>query len=194
MEKSALAELLAEKNEQQSPMAKIVRESETEFTVNDHKYEIDRQFLDAFDFEDFRQRYNPAFSQYDYIVGDYSYDQLRMKGFFEVDRANVQGPFANEITDYVLELVNFGAKYFVVHNLEARPITRRNNSGHQDGSKRKRSNNSKNNRRRNSQKNGYVKQKTTAKKAPINKRKNVTVTQEKKSSNKHKFVIKENKD
>ncbi|GAY73149.1 YutD-like domain-containing protein [Lentilactobacillus kosonis] len=153
MEKSALVELLAEKNDQQAPMAKIIRQFDTEFTVNDHQYEIDPKFLESFDFEDFRHRYNPALSQYDYIVGDYSYDQLRMKGFFEVDRANVDGPFANQITDYVLEMVNFGAKYFVVHNLEARPITRRSNSGHQDSQKRKRNNNSnKNNRRKNAQK------------------------------------------
>ena len=194
MEKSVLDELLAEKNEQQSPMAKIIRQSETEFTVNDHKYEIDPQFVSGFEFEDFRNRYNPALSQYDYIVGDYSYEQLRLKGFFENDRSEVKGPFAEQIPDYILELVNFGAKYFVVHNLEARPITRRNNNGERHNTRRRRRNNNNNSRKRNPQKGGYVKQKVTKTKPPLSKRKNVTVSQEKKSQHKHRFVIKENKD
>ncbi|WP_283678659.1 YutD-like domain-containing protein [Lentilactobacillus sp. Marseille-Q4993] len=191
MEKNQLDALIEQKNQQESPLAKIVRVSENEITVNEHKYTIDNKYLKSFNFDDFVKRFNPAFSQFDYLVGDYSYDQLRLKGFFESNKENVNGPYVEEISEYVVEIVNFGAPYYVLHNLEAKPTVKKRR--HNNSRRRPRRSNNSQNKQTNNNPKPYketVKKKT---RPAVKNRKNATVSHEKKA-NKHKFVIKENKE
>ncbi len=92
MDRKQLDELVAAQNEARKPLARIQRVSETEFLINDHKYELDTNHTDGFDFDEFVRRYNPALSQYDYIVGDWGYGKLRLRGFFNDDGLKRQGP------------------------------------------------------------------------------------------------------
>ncbi|MEY2374403.1 YutD family protein [Lentilactobacillus buchneri] len=191
MDRKTLDELVAKQDENRKPLARINRVSETEFLINDHKYELDTNHTDGFDFDEFVRRYNPAFSQYDYIVGDWGYGKLRLRGFFNDDRTETSGPFISALNDWILEDVNFGAAYFVVHNLEARPVIRksRNNRGNY------RSNRSHNSRNRSNHRNhrnhAFEEKKVTAHK-PVEKRHNMVVKTEEKSK-KHHFIIRESK-
>ncbi|WP_040538032.1 YutD family protein [Lentilactobacillus parafarraginis] len=148
MDRKQLDTLIAQRDENRHPLAQIRRESETEFTINNHKYEVVHSFNDGFNFEEFIRRYNPALSQYDYIVGDWGYGQLRLKGFYSETRDEVKGPFITALNDYLLEDVNFGSANFVVHNLEARPVIRKashSRSRRHSGRNRSRNNNSRSN-------------------------------------------------
>ena len=52
---------------------------------------------------------------YDYIVGDWGYGQLRLKGFF--DDKNQKSTYDTKIStlqDYLFEYCNFGCAYFIV--------------------------------------------------------------------------------
>ncbi|CAK8053774.1 YutD family protein [Eupransor demetentiae] len=78
-------------------------------------------FKEAFDPAKLAIRYTPLLSYYDYIVGDISADQLRLKGFYKDDRQAVATDskiFTFE--DYLYEYVNFGAPYFILENLTPR--------------------------------------------------------------------------
>ncbi|ORM98230.1 hypothetical protein FAM21823_02511 [Lentilactobacillus parabuchneri] len=173
MDRKQLDELVAAQNDARKPLARIQRVSETEFLINDHKYELDTNHTDGFDFDEFVRRYNPALSQYDYIVGDWGYGKLRLRGFFNDDRTETPGPFITALNDYILEDVNFGAAYFVVHNLEARPIIRKTNH-------------------RNHRNHAFEEKKVAATRPPIDKRQNMVVKTEK-TSDKHHFIIRESK-
>lgn len=52
-------------------------------TIQDLNYEIITNYRDAFDEEKLNERFSDILGRYDYIVGDWGYDQLRLKGFFE---------------------------------------------------------------------------------------------------------------
>ncbi|EAG7129732.1 DUF1027 domain-containing protein, partial [Listeria monocytogenes] len=54
-------------------------------TIQDLNYEIITNYRDAFDEEKLNERFSDILGRYDYIVGDWGYDQLRLKGFFEDD-------------------------------------------------------------------------------------------------------------
>lgn len=43
-------------------------------------------YREGFDAEKLEQRFSDIFDKYDYIVGDWGFEQLRLKGFFSVSR------------------------------------------------------------------------------------------------------------
>lgn len=65
--------------------------------------------------EFFQKRFSDILKKYDYIVGDWGYNQLRLKGFFH-DRhpkATVNTKISY-LEEYINEFCNFGCAYFVL--------------------------------------------------------------------------------
>lgn len=78
-------------------------------------YHIVENYRDAVNTEGIAKRYNSILSKYDYIVGDWGYDQLRLKGFYQ--DSNNRAGFDKKISfleDYLYEYCNFGCAYFVL--------------------------------------------------------------------------------
>jgi uncharacterized protein YutD len=83
--------------------------------VTDHK--------NGWNYEVFRERYSEVLDRYDYIVGDWGYNQLRLKGFFK--EANNKGSKEASIAllhDYLNEYCNFGCAYFIIEKLASRKV------------------------------------------------------------------------
>lgn len=82
--------------------------------IDNLKYEIIKDYRDAFDLEEFKNRFTDYFYEYDYIVGDFAYGKLRLKGFYED-----KNPKASKINKYssldkyIKENCAYGCKYFV---------------------------------------------------------------------------------
>ena len=80
-----------------------------------YTYEVIMNNREGFQEEAFVERYTDILTKYDYIVGDWGYGQLRLKGFF--DDKNQKATFDTKIStlqDYLFEYCNFGCAYFVV--------------------------------------------------------------------------------
>ena len=54
-----------------------------EIELNNKKYELIKNYKDAFDQEEFLEKCTDYFYDYDYIVGDIAYGKLRLKGFYD---------------------------------------------------------------------------------------------------------------
>ncbi|RLL46516.1 DUF1027 domain-containing protein [Oceanobacillus piezotolerans] len=79
------------------------------------KYELIENIKDGFQESAFKDRYSDILAKYDFIVGDWGYNQLRLKGFYQ-DR-NTKASFETKIgalDDYLYEYCNFGCAYFVL--------------------------------------------------------------------------------
>ena len=63
--------------------------------VEDKKYELIKNYKDAFDKDEFILKYTDYFYDYDYIVGDIAYGKLRLKGFYDDKNKKV-----NKINNY----------------------------------------------------------------------------------------------
>ena len=86
--------------------------------LNGKNYEIIENTKDGFQEEALKARYSEILAKYDYIVGDWGYDQLRLKGFYK-DR-NAKAAIDSKIgalDDYLLEYCNFGCAYFVLKKI-----------------------------------------------------------------------------
>lgn len=95
-------------------------------TINGEKYDIVEDHDGGFDQEKVEERYNTVLDKYDFIVGDWGYDQLRFKGFYEDERK--ESGIDNRIShleDYLIEYCNFGCAYFVLEKEKKTPISKR---------------------------------------------------------------------
>lgn len=94
----------------------------TMITIDDKKYELIKEERDAFDLQIFKDHYTEYFANYDYIVGDWAYGKLRLKGFN--DKSNREFNAINDyskIDEYIKEYCAYGCKYFVLKRIKVEP-------------------------------------------------------------------------
>lgn len=78
-------------------------------------YELVLENKAGWNLEAFKGRYSEVLERYDFIVGDWGYNQLRLKGFFREgsNKATKDSTFSFA-TDYINEYCNFGCAYFIL--------------------------------------------------------------------------------
>ncbi|SDM14021.1 YutD family protein [Sediminibacillus halophilus] len=87
--------------------------------IEGKNYEVVENVKDGFQEEAVKQRFSDILSKYDFIVGDWGYEQLRLKGFY--DNQNPKAGFDSKIStldDYLYEYCNFGCAYFVMKRID----------------------------------------------------------------------------
>lgn len=95
--------------------------NETEVHIGDREYRITQNHREAFDPERLGERFSDVLSRYDFIVGDWGYDQLRLKGFFNTtNRKANPDQRIDTLEDYLYEYCNFGCAYFVLERTGGR--------------------------------------------------------------------------
>lgn len=86
--------------------------------IEDRAYALVYNYRQGFDEKALAERFSDVLSRYDYIVGDWGYEQLRLKGFFDNDnkRANPEQKIS-ALQDYLYEYCNFGCRFFVLEKI-----------------------------------------------------------------------------
>ena len=83
--------------------------------VNNIKYDIVKNYRDAFDKDEFIEKCTDYFNDYDYIVGDIAYGKLRLKGFYDEKNKKVKDLNNYKYLDnYLKNNCAVDCKYFVV--------------------------------------------------------------------------------
>lgn len=87
--------------------------------VQNQSFELIKEEKDGFNEEAFKERYSDILNKYDFIVGDWGYSQLRLRGFF--DDQNQKATYDTKIStldEYIYEYCNFGCAYFVLKKVK----------------------------------------------------------------------------
>ncbi|KRK99025.1 YutD family protein [Companilactobacillus futsaii] len=108
-------------------VADVIKLADDLVAINKTQYKIVENHDSGFNEERIEERYNNVLDKYDYIVGDWGYDQLRFKGFYEDQRK--ESTLDNRIShleDYLLEYCNFGCAYFVLEKVKKAPLKNNN--------------------------------------------------------------------
>lgn len=83
--------------------------------INNVTYEVVRNDNDCINVEELAEKITEYFDNFDYIVGDFAYDKVRLKGFNDSNNAK-----KNEINDiknldnYINEYCSYGARIFIL--------------------------------------------------------------------------------
>ncbi len=86
--------------------------------IEDISYEIIENYRDGYKKEEFISKCTDYFYKFDYVVGDWAYDKLRLKGFYEDN--NKDSTEINKISSLNLYLKTkcaYGCKYFVAKKI-----------------------------------------------------------------------------
>ena len=97
----------------------VQRIDATTIRIEDKKFEIVKDYRDAFDAERLGERYSEILNKYDYIVADWGFEQIRLKGFYDNRNRKVpQDQRIGNLQDYLYEYCNFGCPYFVLQRMD----------------------------------------------------------------------------
>lgn len=112
-----------EDNTATTKLVDVIKLDDNLISIDKKKYRLVENHDNGFSEERIEERYNNVLEKYDYIVGDWGYDQLRFKGFYEDERK--ESTLDNRIShleDYLLEYCNFGCAYFVLEKVQKAPL------------------------------------------------------------------------
>ncbi len=86
--------------------------------IDKNTYELTKNYKEAFEKNIFLEKYTDYFKEYDYILGDFSYGSLRLKGF--CTKENKQYKPINDIKNidtYIKNNCAYECKYFILHKI-----------------------------------------------------------------------------
>ncbi len=82
------------------------------------KYEVIHDEKDALDLEELTNRVTDYFTDFDFIVGDWAYGKLRLKGFNLSDNPNFKEiNDASNINEYLKTNCAYGCRYFIIKQI-----------------------------------------------------------------------------
>jgi len=83
------------------------------------EFELIKEYKDGFDLSLLEEKYTDYFDSYDYILGDFAYGKLRLKGF--CDKGNKIFNQINDyrtIDDYIKNNCAYECKYFIIKRIK----------------------------------------------------------------------------
>ena len=94
-------------------------ENKKDFVIENNKFIILENKNECLDMEELTNKYTDYFDEYDYILGDYAYNKLRLKGFCDKNNKKF-----NNITDintkekYLKDLCAYECNYFLIKRVK----------------------------------------------------------------------------
>ncbi len=87
--------------------------------VNNIEYEVIKDYNNALNLEDLTEKFTDYFEPFDYVVGDYSYEKLRLKGFLDQHNKNVKeyNNYKN-VEEYIEKYCSYKARHFIIKKLK----------------------------------------------------------------------------
>lgn len=89
-----------------------------EVVINDKKYKVIKDYGDTVSISNLNELVTDYYDNFDFIVGDWAYGKLRLKGFYKKDNKYVKS-FNNikDADDYINNKCAYGCKHFILEKL-----------------------------------------------------------------------------
>ncbi len=88
-------------------------------TIENNEYEIIENLNSCLNLEELKEKYTDYFEPYDYILGDFAYGKIRLKGF--CDKENKIFNKINDIStknDYLKNQCAYHCNYFLIKKIK----------------------------------------------------------------------------
>ena len=90
-----------------------------EIKINNFNYKVLEMQKDSLDIDVLKEKVTDYFDNFDYIVGDWAYGKLRLKGFYKSNNKNCK-PYNDysSVKDYLKKYCAFGCGYFILEKIK----------------------------------------------------------------------------
>ena len=86
--------------------------------IRDKEYEVIKDYGDMIKTLDLNEIVTDYYDNFDYIVGDFAYGKVRLKGFYESDNKNKKDHNdIKNVDQYITEKCAYGCKYFILKKI-----------------------------------------------------------------------------
>ncbi len=86
--------------------------------ILDNEYKLVKDYKEGFNIDEVKEKITEYFSDYDYIVGDWAYGKLRLKGFTKKNnRINNRINDYGKVESYIKNDCAYGCKYFILEKI-----------------------------------------------------------------------------
>ena len=86
-----------------------------EVIIDNKTYEVIKNVKDALDVEDLEGKITDYYDNFDYILGDYAYGKVRLKGFNDKDNKYFKAiNDISKVKEYIENCCAYGCKYFIL--------------------------------------------------------------------------------
>jgi len=93
------------------------------YMAGGNAYTLVHEHKNGWNPEAFRDRFSEVLERYDYIVGDWGYNQLRLRGFFRHPQPKAaKDSHISCLSEYINEYCNFGCAYFVLEKIDLKTL------------------------------------------------------------------------
>ncbi len=83
------------------------------FEYKNMKFELIKDEREVFDQEVFEEKYTEVLDKYEYVVGDFAGENLRLNGFYEKKQKNIE-KHVSYIEYYIHAHCAYGAPYYII--------------------------------------------------------------------------------
>ncbi|KXT81531.1 YutD family protein [Streptococcus panodentis] len=172
------------------------RQIGSKIAADQFEFDLVENHKGGFDLTAFHQRFSEILTKFDYIVGDWGNEQLRLRGFYKDERAQESSEKISRLEDYLLEYCSYGCAYFVLENPHPqRASFDKKSHGKKEGdgkSKRSRSNRSNSSRDRRNERDRFDRDfKRSSRRSNKQNRQNKQHPQQKQKDSSRHFVIRQ---
>lgn len=86
--------------------------------IDDKKYVVVKNYRDALNIDDLQGKITDYFDSFDYILGDYAYGKVRLKGFNTKNNKNYKSiNDYDNIENYIKTFCAYDCRYFILQVL-----------------------------------------------------------------------------
>lgn len=87
--------------------------------IDDKKYEVMENVKDALNIEDLEGKITEYYDGFDYILGDYAYGKVRLKGFNDKDNKYFKAiNDISKVNEYIENCCAYRCKYFILKKIK----------------------------------------------------------------------------
>ena len=88
------------------------------YVINGKKYLLVKNYRDALNEEELLEKLTDYFEKFDYVLGDYAYGKLRLKGFNNKNNEGYKtiNDYAN-VSEYISKYCAYGCRYFILQKM-----------------------------------------------------------------------------
>ncbi len=87
--------------------------------IRDNEYEVVKDYGDMVKTIDLNEYVTDYYDTFDYIVGDFAYGKVRLKGFYESNNKNVkEHNDIKNVENYIENMCAYGCKHFILKKIK----------------------------------------------------------------------------